>query len=375
MQKVNQKLTKYGTFRIILPENLQNIPEDVAQTKTRDWIVPGEQTIVFIEVKNCLNSPDSFSFYCNTVKEKDQVHEETENSVQQTNLIQNYNFPTPKITKSKDGAIYFPTRLTVPIEFPKTMTIGVYSFGTSGEPLAQLICFTLMPFSVSRFIDLTPQSMIISFMINVNFPEEWREKVTILSASLKFEEKLVSEKELSQNIAIISTNDLHTEVYDGDVINSAFALKPLNDDGGSGMSHLPLVFHILWKAIDNEYTSVFSLTAGSGDNDLVIIAPSAKVELLKTARMPITLTNMGGKVPRKVTLHFPAGNIQPMTKSSTVEFNDDDEKVKVIDFRFIPLVSGQHLIDITAETEYKILKPLFPIYVDVYKQKSDENDL
>ena len=374
MQKVNQKLTKYGTFRIILPENLQDIPEDISQTKTRDWIVPGEQTFVFIEVKNCLNSPDSFSFYCNTVKDKDQPHEETENSVPQTNLIRNYNYPNPTISKSKDGAIYFPTRLTVPIEFPKTMTIGVYSFGTS-EPLAQLVCFTLMPFSVSRYIDLTPQSMIISFMIKVSLPEEWKEKVTILSASLKFEEKLVSEKELSQNIAIISTNDLNTEVDDGDIINSAFALKPLNDEGGSAMAHLPLVFHILWKAIGNEFTSVFSLTAGSGDNDLVIVAPSAKVELLKSARMPITLTNMGGPVPRTVTLHFPAGNIQPMTKSTTIEFTEEEKKVKVIDFRFIPLVSGHHLIDITAETEYKILKPLFPIYVDVFKPKNEETNL
>ena len=368
MQKVNQRLTQYGNFRIILPENLQNLPEDISQVKTRDWLVPGEKTILFIEVKNCLNSADSFSFYCNVINNQDQnITEPEENFLPENNLIRNYNLPNAIISKSNDGTIYFPTRVTVPLEFPKTMTISVYCFSTSGEPLAKLVCYTLMPFSVFRSLDVTPQSLIVSFKINASLPEQWKEKLMILSASLKFEEKLITQKELSQNIAIISTNDVKTEICDGDVITAAFALKPLNDLGGSGMSNLPLVLHILWKAIDNEYTSVFSLSAGSKGSDLVIIAPSAKVELLKSARMPITLTNISNQLPRKVTLHFRAGGIQPMTKSTTIEFNEE-ENVKVFDFGFIPLVSGHHLIDITAEVEGQILKPLFPIYVDVYKE-------
>ena len=369
MLKVNQRLTKDGTFRIILPENLDHIPENIAEVKTRDWLVPGEKTILFVEVKNCLNSPESFSFYCHIIKEFDQLREEQENEIKETNVIQIFNLTNIKTTKTKDGTIYFPTRLTVPLQFPKAMTIGIYCFGTHGEPLTQETFNILMPFTIYKTIDYTPQSMIISFKIKCAIPESCKETITLLSTSLKFDEKLIKEKQLSQHIAIISTNDIKTEVLDGDTISTAFALKPFNNVGGSALSYLPLMLQLLWKVNDNCYTSVFSFSTGRTKSDLVIVAPSAKVELLKSAKMPITVSNVKGKLPRDVTLHFGCGNIQPMTKSTTIHLTEGDE-VKVIDFGFIPLVSGQHLIDISAEVEGQILKPIFPIYVDVYKDEA-----
>lgn len=210
--------------------------------------------------------------------------------------------------------------------------------------------------------------MVVSINVNVNFPQQWTDSVSILSAALKFNEKIVSETDFSQKIAIISTADTSLQIYDGDIVTCVFALKPLNDLGGSAMANLPLVFNLTWRADGSDYVSSFQFQSGTQPSDLVITAPSVKADLLKNSRMPITISSVGAALPRSVTLNFGSGNIQPMTRSIKLDFTSEST-VKIIDYNFIPLVSGHHELDISAECDGKILRPLFPIFVEVSKHE------
>lgn len=366
-KRKNHALTKNGNFRILLPVDMHSINNDISQLKTRNWLVPGEKSIVLIEVKNCLDPPDSFSFYCNVTRMSCPQKEHSTKCIQMKSLIPNYSLPVVETIKADDGTIYVPARITVPTDPASTLIIGAYCFGSNRETIASLTCFSFMPFRIMKSIDYTPQSMIVSFKIDVNFPSEWKYNVSIMSATLKFDEKKITETNLAQNIAIISTNDTKIDVFDGDTIKTVFALKPMSDVGGAEMSNLPMVLHLAWRALSNDYSSVFALDNYCRSSDLVITAPTVRVKLLENARIPITMTCVRGDLPKEVTVNFGANRIQPMTKSMKVVFTNE-EKVKVINFGFIPLVSGQHELDISAESEGAVLKPLFPIFIDVTKE-------
>ncbi|EAX94400.1 hypothetical protein TVAG_194860 [Trichomonas vaginalis G3] len=362
------KLLKSASFRIILPAYTQIQPQDISKIKTRNWLVPGEKTIIFIEVKNCVGSMDAFLFYCTIVDlQKTPNPPEPANYVPVGGLIPNYTLPNIQSFKTPDGILYFPIRLTVPLTCAQNVSLDAFCLRET-EPVSKLKCFSFSPFKIYKTLNFTPQSMVVSINVNVNFPQQWTDSVSILSAALKFNEKIVSETDFSQKIAIISTADTSLQIYDGDIVTCVFALKPLNDLGGSAMANLPLVFNLTWRADGSDYVSSFQFQSGTQPSDLVITAPSVKADLLKNSRMPITISSVGAALPRSVTLNFGSGNIQPMTRSIKLDFTSEST-VKIIDYNFIPLVSGHHELDISAECDGKILRPLFPIFVEVSKHE------
>lgn len=362
------KILKSASFRIILPAYTQIQPKDISTIKTRNWLVPGEKTIIFIEVKNCIGSMDSFSFYCSIVDiQKTPQPQEPPNYVNVGGLIPNYTVPNIQSFKTPEGILYFPIRLSVPLNCASNISLDAYCLRET-DPVSKLRCFAFFPFKIYRSLNFTPQSMVVSINVNVTFPTQWTDSVSIVSASLKFNEKIVSETDFSQKIAIISTSDTAYQIYDGDVVSCVFALKPLNDLGGCAMSNLPLVFNLAWRADGSDYVSTFPFQAGTQPSDLVITAPSVKAELLKNSRMPITISSVGATLPRSITLNFGSGNIQPMTRSIKLDFTVDSS-VKIIDYNFIPLVSGHHELDISADCDGKTLRPLFPIFVEVSKHE------
>lgn len=378
---INMELTHdiANSSRIIVPFSVPAQFDDVVQLQTRDWVVPGEILVIFIEINRCLSSIDEFSFYCSvTDTESSAKLKSNPNFVPLTSISTRPPIRSQlNIKKMKDGRVYYPVKIQVPIFQTKKYLISAFCL-RNPDPIATCECFSLQPFSVIWSRHLTPQSVIVQFQVNCKLPEidRWkRTSISIESANLKFSESAEDEPAFTSSVAIIKTSETSFSVSDGDSISLAFILKPLSDDGAVRIAKMPLTFTLAWIApsivpIEGnqmQYIANFSFNAGYQQADLVISAPMTKCELLKPSSIPLRITSMPSTTePRTVDICFDSGKIQPMTKSQQIHFKGGYE-AKTIEFGFIPLCIGEHKLKIWAKSGDDIIYPMLPICLSVEK--------
>ena len=61
---INMALTQNVRFNILVPLTIPSEINDVQDLPTRDWVVPGEKLILFVEMNRFISNLDEFSFYC-----------------------------------------------------------------------------------------------------------------------------------------------------------------------------------------------------------------------------------------------------------------------------------------------------------------------
>ncbi|OHT16319.1 hypothetical protein TRFO_41891 [Tritrichomonas foetus] len=362
---INLELTRDIPFKIIIPLSIPDEIKDVANLETRDWLVPGEKLIIFVEMGRCITSLDEFSFYCTvTDAEHTPQFKRRQRFLSLSSMSTKKHLPNLSTIKVDDGRMYFPVRIQVPNSTTRRYVVSAFCLRNT-TPVTQLECYSLQPFIVTWSKHLTPQSIIVLLSIKCNIPENWKENIPISAANLKFNESAEDEQLFSKSIAIIKTADSSYTLSNGDVASVAFTLKPLSDEGAIRVSKMPLSFSISWKASEIEYVATFPFNVGKQKSDLVISAPMVKCELLKPSSIPLRITNMKNE-PRKVDLCFGSGKIQPMTKRQEIDFQGGFE-AKSIEFGFIPLCIGEHKLKIWAEDGEDSIYPMFPICLSVEK--------
>lgn len=362
---VNVRLTQNVSYTIILPA-LGSKQVDIDSVATRDWLVPGEKTVVYVVTSPSLSPLEAFSCYCTVTDSEHTAHtERVPNQLVVASVAVKEPAPDMAPFRLPDNRMVFPVRIQVPAIQPRRFLISAFCMRKTEPEPNPLTCFCLQPFSILWKRFLTPQSVIIQFSIECILPSEWRDPVEVVGTELKFSESASDESELTSSIAIIRSAETKCQLSDHDCLSVAFSLKPLSDRGAMKIAKIPLVFMVSWKAGEKEITSSFPLKVGEETADLVISAPMIKCELLKPSVMPLRVTNMRKGV-RKVLLCFGSGRIQPMMKNCEVVF-EEGEEAKSIEFGFIPLSVGEHQLKIWAEEDGRTVAPMFPICISVHK--------
>jgi len=365
-QTIPEQLLKGSQFQILLPVNPNDISQSADKILCRDWLVPGERAMVFVVLTKSLSAIDCLSFYCTVADAEHPLPIDfTPEQLPLSSINLTRTLPHIEKFKSIDDKMVFPVRITVPLSYSKEYIISAFC-SCSVNPVASITCQSVMPFSVFWSKYMTSQSIIIVFSIKCSLPVKMNGCISISSYSLKFNEKMVSEIDYSQNIAIVPMGNPVNQIFDQDSLNVAFAIKPLNDIGSSRVSKLPLVFSFTWRVDGFDYTSSYTLFIGNEISDLVITAPTIEAKLFKESRIPITITSISNTKSRSLEFVFNSGCLQPMTKRATMILNES-EQVKILDFKFIPLVSGKHEVDFIIHENEKKLKPMYPIQVNVVK--------
>ena len=365
---INQELIKDVKFRIVIPHTNPGDDDDISSIRTRDWLVPGEKLIVFVEMGRTISTFDEFSFYC-TVTDSEHTPQSPQTPKNESLLnlslaITKKPLPyTPHIRK-QDGKMYFPVRVQVPRTPSRSFIVSAFCLRNS-TAVAQCECFSLFPFKVQRRVNMTPQSNVFQFSITCQLPEKWDKPIPISATNLKFNEAYEKEPAFTSSIAIIKTSESNFLLNNGEEASVAFILKPLSDDGAFLISSMRLSFWIYWSADGIEYIYTYRFTIGAQEADLAISAPMVKCQLLKPSSIPLRIINKS-KEARKVDLCFGSGKIQPMTKRQEIEFGGGYE-AKSVEFGFIPLCCGEYILKIWAEIGDKTVAPQFPICFSVEK--------
>lgn len=354
------------TFRLILPmTNLKN-KGDISTVKTRDWLVPGEKVILYIEIEN-LSVYDYYSYNCAiTLYEEENNHasdqdEKKSELLEISSLVPSFSSQSFEEFKNDSGLLYVPISISCPVKRCQYLDINLYYNNT--EIKASLRCKMLIPFTIYKNYYYAPQSIIMSFKIYCNFPG-FNEDIFISSSSLRFDENAITGMNHFNDIIIVPSNDISQKVMNEDVFGVAYALKPLNDSGQALLNALPLLFQLTWRTLDNSYTFVYDIKANGEKSNFVITAPSVSTTLLKMSKMQLTIAAVGEDLPKVVKLLFGEDKVQPMESVMSLEFTER-ERVKSIDFLFIPLTTGQHELDVALEFNGKLTRPLLPVYINV----------
>lgn len=387
---INMELTKNVSFRILVPLSIPSEIGDVRDLPTRDWVVPGEKLILFVEMSRFISNLDEFSFYCAiTDTDSSPQYKRNPNFIPLSSISTKQHLPGNLGTlKMKDGRTYFPSRIQVPNSRTNKFQISAFCL-RNPDPVASFECYALQPFTVCWDRYLTPQSVIVQLSVLFHFPndEKWKDKsIEISATNLKFSESAEDEPLYTSSIAIIKTSESSFNLSNGDSASIVFVLKPLSDDGAIRVAKMPLTFTISWTApivtevkeskYQIDYVSTFPFNVGCQQADLVISAPMIKCELLKPSSIPLRITNMpstgsNSSQPRTVDICFGSGKIQPMTKRQEIQFSGGYE-TKSIEFGFIPLCVGEHKLKIWAEIGKDIIYPMFPIFLSVDNPQSEK---
>lgn len=249
-------------YRIILPADPTKCDNarEIQNAKIRDWVIPGEKILIFVETKNCLNAPDTFSFYCTVV---DAEHVDSLSSISDellpSSLSTKKSIPDlPQYFSSPNGIFYFPIRVTVPRSRSSSFNICLL-LPHQADPISQMQCASLNPFSIKWHPIVASQSTILQFLIETTLPSSTQifhlPDIYPTGLSLHFDER-VSSMDYHKSIAIIETSRISFPVEvvsNGDLFSIAFTLKPLSNAGAKLISYAPLSLTLTWTADDVEY--------------------------------------------------------------------------------------------------------------------------
>ncbi|KAH0785971.1 hypothetical protein GPJ56_010105 [Histomonas meleagridis] len=300
--------------------------------------------------------------YC-TVSDAEHIEkvQHQPNMLMQESISQLDSFPDIKPFE-KSGKYYFPVHVQVPKSLANKFVVSVFILNNP-QFVATKHFWSYRPFTVTYNLFTTSQSIIFQIKVHCKLPQQFKNPVPVLSADLRFDSSFCDELMYSSSIAIIKTATGPQLLSDGDAISYCFCLKPLNDFGTQHINQLYLVFSLAFSIENKEYTLHYPINCLGKASDLLINAPMMKYKLMKPSSLQLRVTNLSDNV-RNIKICFGTGNIQPVTKQCEMLL-EKDEKTKIVDFKFIPLRVGYHLLDIWVEENEKKRKPLFPIYLSV----------
>jgi hypothetical protein len=147
---IKAQLSKDVTFRVILP---LSIPDTIP---TRNWLVSGEKTLVFIATSPCLASLEDFSFYCTVSNSEHPSTTEPDVSLRPTAVSLRHPLPVIAPFRLPDNRFMFPVRIQVPHSQLSGFLIFALYLGSSPTMQGSFTRCLLQPFSVVWHRFLTP---------------------------------------------------------------------------------------------------------------------------------------------------------------------------------------------------------------------------
>ena len=236
-----------SSFRILLPQTSPNTLDfDIANMKLRNWVVPGETILIFIEISGSID--DEIRFHCiasdseNTQPFSYGSDTLIQQSITHCQVFQNLS------SFEQDNKIYFPVHVKVPNSRAEKFIISAFCYDIL-TPVTSIICNSVRPFDIMYKKYITQQSVLLEIIIKCRKREDWNFDILINNGNLRFDDSFYDEMNYSSSIAVINNfKEINNySIEDGDELSLAYSLKPLNDFGAKNINNLHVIFSLEWN--------------------------------------------------------------------------------------------------------------------------------